>query len=152
LNRDNIEELLDRAGVLKHPCDLDVLLFFARHPRALVASEQLASWLGYDLPRIANSLEVLLGAAILKRTQHRAHAARLYVFATRGPGDGWFPELLALASTRPGRLAIREAMWRRASANTRAPGTPGTGQRGASPPRPFVVRRRSVGTSKTKAG
>jgi hypothetical protein len=30
------------------PCDLDLLIFFARHPRILLASEQLAVLLGYE--------------------------------------------------------------------------------------------------------
>lgn len=106
MNHEDPRHLLDDVRVLKHPCDLDLLLFFSRHPRALVTSEQLSSWLGYELAQIAESLDVLLSAGILTRTQNPAHAARLYVLSTAVVGGGSFPSLLHLASTRTGRLAI----------------------------------------------
>ncbi|MGH9330461.1 MAG: hypothetical protein ACRD09_08465 [Vicinamibacterales bacterium] len=61
------------------------MLFFARHPRTLLISEQLAVWLGYELKQIAGSLDVLMAAGLLTRTQNPTHAARLYVFAIKGP-------------------------------------------------------------------
>ena len=91
-------------------CDLDLLIFFARHPRALLTSESLASFLGYDLKTIANSLEVLMAAGLLKRAQTPAHAARLYVFAPDGANGDWLSALVALASTRQGRLVLREGL------------------------------------------
>jgi hypothetical protein len=119
MHRDEARRLLDRIRVLKHACDLDLLVFFARHPRSLLASESLASFLGYDLKDIAASLDVLLGAGLLKRAQTPAHAARLYVFALNGahvgPDGGWLPALLEMASTRQGRLALRETLRRRSS-------------------------------------
>lgn len=117
MKRENARRLLGRIRVLKHACDLDLLVFFARHPRSLLASESLASFLGYDLKDIADSLEVLLGAGLLTRTQTPTHAARLYVFAadgTNGGTDGgWLPSLLEMASTREGRLALRDTLARR---------------------------------------
>ncbi len=117
MRREDVRRLLDRIRVLRHACDLDLLVFFARHPRSLLTSESLASFLGYDLKNIADSLDVLLGAGLLKRTQTPTHAARLYVFAPDGtPGGtngGWLPSLLELASTREGRLALRDALARR---------------------------------------
>ncbi len=119
MHREEARRLLDRIRVLKHVCDLDLLVFFARHPRSLLASELLASFLGYDLKDIAASLDVLLGAGLLKRAQTPAHAARLYVFALNGahvgPDGGWLPALLEMASTRQGRLALRETLRRRSS-------------------------------------
>ena len=119
MHREEARRLLDRIRVLKHACDLDLLVFFARHPRSLLASESLASFLGYDLKDIAASLDVLLGAGLLKRAQTPAHAARLYVFALDGahvgPDGGWLPALLEMASTRQGRLALREALRCRSS-------------------------------------
>lgn len=114
--------LLDRISVLRYACDLDLLLFFARHPRSLLASESLAAFLGYDLNEIADSLEVLLSAGLLTRAQTPAHAARLYVYAvdhtnSGGNGDS-IASLLALASTRDGRLALREALPRRRRAKS----------------------------------
>ena len=58
-----IGEVLDRLGCLRHPCDLDLLLFFSRHPRAFLVSERLAQYVGYDLPQVAQSLETLIAAA-----------------------------------------------------------------------------------------
>ena len=106
--------LLERIGVMRRPCDLDLLIFFVRHPRSLLSSESLAGFLGYDLKQIAESLDVLLEARLITRTQTSAHAARLYVLAIETNGGdtspGWLASLLGLASTRVGRLALREAL------------------------------------------
>ena len=110
MKREEARRLLDRIGVLRHRSDLDLLLFFARHPRSLLSSEAVAAFLGYDLKQIAESLETLLSAGLLQRTQTEAHAARMYVFAADGPHGGWLPSLLRLASTREGRLALLEAI------------------------------------------
>ena len=101
--------VLDRLGV-RRPCDLDLLLFFARHPRTLLSSESLANFLGYNLKDIAESLDVLMDARVLTRAQTPAHAARLYVFEVQDPNGDWLPSLLALLSTRSGRLAVREGL------------------------------------------
>lgn len=108
--REEIRRLLDRIEFIRHPCDLDLLLFFVRHPRALLASEQIAAFVGYGLSDIAASLDVLLAAGLLRRTQHPAHAARMYRFAAGGTTDDWLPALLRLASTRAGRLALMQAL------------------------------------------
>jgi hypothetical protein len=133
--------LLDRIDVLRHPSDLDLLIFFARHPRSLLASEQLAAFLGYGVKEIAASLDLLLAAALITRTPNPSHAARLYVFSPDGPSGGWLPALLQFASTRQGRLAIIWELRRRAA---RAIGDPDArvepdpaAERGA---RPFLVR------------
>ena len=114
MNREDARRLLERIGVLKHACDLDLLVFFARHPRCLLTSESLRGFLGYDLKEIAESLDVLLAAGLVTRSPTPAHAARLYVLAGEGTNGGtkgrWVPALLALASTREGRLALREAL------------------------------------------
>jgi hypothetical protein len=112
MNLEDIPPLLDRIGLLRHPCDLDLLLFFARHPRTLITSEQLAVWLGYELKQIADSLEILLDGGLLTRTQNPTHAARMYVFSVGGAPGGWLPSLLKLASTRQGRLAAIQALSR----------------------------------------
>jgi hypothetical protein len=101
--------LLDRASVLRDAAEFDLLVFFARHPRTLLASEALAALLGYELKDIARSLEALLECGLLKRTQTSAHAARLYVFAADAP-PGWVPPLLKMAATRAGRLALRQLL------------------------------------------
>lgn len=110
--------LLDQLDVLRHPSDLDLLIFFARHPRALLASEHIAAFLGYGVKDIAASLDLLLDAGFLTRTPNRRHAARMYVFAVNPPGGGWLPALRRLGSTRQGRLALIWEIRRRSSGGT----------------------------------
>jgi hypothetical protein len=110
MNREHARRLLNSIGFLRHRCDLDLLLFFVRHPRSLLTSDQIAAYLGYDLKRIGDSLDNLLTAKLLTRSQSPAHAARLYVFAVNGTSGGWLPSLVDAVSTREGRLALRQAM------------------------------------------
>jgi len=76
----------------------------------MLTSETLAGFLGYSLKEIADSLEVLMAAGFLTRAQTPAHAARLYAFATEETSGDWLPSLIALASTREGRLALRRGL------------------------------------------
>jgi hypothetical protein len=153
MKREEARRLLDRIGMLRHPCDLDLLLFFARHPRALITSEQLAAWLGYELKQIAESLEVLLDGGVLTRTQNPTHVARMYVFAIRGTTGGWLPALLESASTRQGRLAIVEALSQHTTKGAGGPVARRAHDTTATTgPRPFVVRRKPDSTPGTKAG
>lgn len=115
---DDARRLIDRTDVLRHPSDLDLLLFFARHPHSFLASEQLAAFLGYGVKQIAASLDLLRAASLITRTPNPAHAAELYVFSPEGRSDGWLPTLLRLASTREGRLAMIWALKRRSSDGT----------------------------------
>jgi hypothetical protein len=107
--------LLDRIDVLRHPCDLDLLVFFAKHPHTFLPSEQFAAFLGYGLKEIAASLDLLLKAGFVTRTPNPTSAAPLYVFSMAGPSEGWLPALLQLASTREGRLAMIWELRRRPS-------------------------------------
>jgi hypothetical protein len=140
---EHARRLLERIDVLRDPCDLDLLMFFVKHPRTLMASEQLATFLGYNLKRIAKSLDVLLSAGLLSRSQHPTHAARMYVFAIGGSGSGGLPALLEFAATRDGRLALRLAL---RSQSAEDPERPATGvepeaMRPASR-RPYLVQPR----------
>ena len=153
MNRDNVERLLDQIGVLRHPCDLDLLLFFARHPRTLLTSEQLATWVGYGSKRIAESLEILLAARFLTRTQNPTHAARMYVFDISGTTGGWLPPLLELTSTREGLLSMKEVLAARVLNDSGGPLARGLLATPHRPrPRPFVVRRTSAAAGDVKAG
>ena len=102
------QHLLGSIGVLRHPCDLDLLVFFHRHPRSILTSERLAAYVGYDLNQLARSLDRLTEADLLERSQHPTHAARLYVLKT--PATGWLTSLLDIASTRDGRRDLIQAM------------------------------------------
>ena len=81
---DDLRSMLERIRAIRHACDLDLLLFFNRHPRALLTSEQLVAYLGYDGARVANSLDGLIGAGLLTRSQYPSHAARMYVLELAG--------------------------------------------------------------------
>jgi hypothetical protein len=109
---DDAQHLLDRIGVLQHPCDLDLLIFFARHPRTLLASEQLAVLLGYEFKQLAASLDLLVGAGCVTRTPNQTGAAHMYLFDAGAPCREWLPDLLRVASTREGRLAMLQALKR----------------------------------------
>src|SRR2546425_9361938 len=80
-----IGDLLDRIGCLRHPCDLDLLLFFSRHPRAYLITERLAEYVGYELPQVAQSLETVITAGLLRRSPDSTHPARLYVLTPGSP-------------------------------------------------------------------
>jgi hypothetical protein len=104
----------DRAGTLRHACDLDLLLFFVRHSHTFLTSEALARFLGYDLPQIADSIDYLADQGLITQMQTPAHAARLYVLAADGPQPEWLQSIIQTACTRTGRLSLIEAMRRRA--------------------------------------
>ena len=95
-----IANLLDRIGCVRHPCDLDLLLFFYRHPRAFLISERLAVYVGYDLPQVTQSLETLITAGLLRRSPDSTHPARLYVLTPGSTRGGWLSSLLRIAATR----------------------------------------------------
>ena len=105
--------LLERAGI-RRACDLDLLVFFGRHPRSLLSSESLAAFLGYPIKQIADSLDNFLAGGLLRRRQTSAHSARLYELILDGPAYEWLETLLAQASTRPGRMALLNELDRRA--------------------------------------
>jgi hypothetical protein len=110
-----IAGLLDRVGCLRRPCDLDLLLFFDRHPRAFLIRERLAAYVGYDLPQVDQSLEILITAGLLRRSPDSTDPARLYVLAEGSRLGGWLSSLLKIAATREGRLAVIHALNQRQS-------------------------------------
>jgi hypothetical protein len=119
-----IGDLLDRIGCLEHPGDLDLLLFFYRHPQAFLKSERLAEFVGYDLPQIERSLETLMTAGLLRQSPDSTRPARLYVLTrSSSPLGGWLSSLLRTAATRQGRLAVIHALKQR-----RSPGLTGGGE------------------------
>ena len=96
--------------MLRSACDLDLLLFFARHPRSLLTSEHIASFLGYDIKELATSLEVLTAAQVVTRIQNPTRVAQLFVFTPGGRDGGLLSSLLDLASTRDGRVDLLRAL------------------------------------------
>src|SRR5438552_16968958 len=110
MTANRIGDLLDRIECLRHPCDLDLLLFFSRHPRAYLLTERLAEYVGYELPQVAQSLETVITAGLLRRSPDSTHPARLYVLTPGSTRGGWLSSLLRIAATRKRRLAIIHAL------------------------------------------
>ena len=107
---DRAHALLERLPALQRPCDLDLLVFSAQHMRTLMSSEQLARLLGYPIKEIARSLDALIAAGLLTRTQNPVRLARMYAFTTGGANGGSLSAVVESASTREGRLALRGAL------------------------------------------
>lgn len=119
-----VGDLLDRIGCLRNPCDLDLLLFFYRHPRAFLIGERLAEYAGYDLAQVEQSLEALITAGLLRRTPDSTPPARLYVLSQGSTRGGWLSSLLRIAVTREGRLAVIQALKQRHSSGLSGGGEP----------------------------
>lgn len=122
--------MLDRIRGISTSCDLDLLLFFYRHPCALMTGEQLVSYLGYDHEQAAKSLDGLIEAGLVTRSQNPSRAARLYVLQPDALPGGLLSSFLKIAATRPGR---QEAMRLLHSGNDRA--SPSSLRRGPSLPK-----------------
>ena len=105
MDTQDLGSLLERIGSIRKACDLDLLLFFYRHPRALLTGDQLVAYLGYDRERIEDSIEGLIEAGLLTRSQNPARAARLYVLKVGGVSGGLLSSLAKIAATREGRQA-----------------------------------------------
>jgi len=104
-----IRQLLERGTVLRHPCDVDLLLFFYRHPRSLLTSDQLATLVGYGVSQIATSLDAFIAAGIIERSQNPTHHARMYRLVEGAP-DGWLSSIIKVASTRQGRHDVMRVL------------------------------------------
>jgi hypothetical protein len=107
---DQARALLSHIPTLGRPSDLDLLMFFARHPRTLLSIERLAGLLGYGLDETARSLEVLLRAQLLRRTGNRTGSLQMYLFTAEAVRAAWLPALVEFGSSREGRLALRRAL------------------------------------------
>lgn len=112
---DEARRLLDRIDILGNPCDLDLLVFFARHPLVVLANEQLAVLLGYEFKQIATSLGLLHRAGLLIVSENAAFVAPKYAFSAGDQTSKWLPDLLQIASTRTGRLALVQALKERSA-------------------------------------
>ena len=104
-----IQQLLARNSVLRHPCDVDLLLFFYRHPQSLLTSELLATFMGYGASQIAQSLDAFIAAGMIERSPNQTHSARMYRLVRAAP-DGWVASLVKVATTRRGRHDVMQAL------------------------------------------
>ena len=119
-NHPSVSESTSLLAVLESPCDLDVLVFFHRHPRAFLNTFDLAQRVGYDTAEIDCSIENLLGAGLVTSSKPRESAtARLYEF-TPGRWATVLPRFLWVASTADGRRALRRALVTRPRSRVRS--------------------------------
>lgn len=98
--------MLDEVRCIRRACDLDLLLFFVRHPCALLAAEQIFAHLGYDFQQAAVSLEELVDAGVLKRSRGRTGAVCLYALEAGGLEGAALRSLLRIAATPSGRQTM----------------------------------------------
>ena len=110
--------LLNGIPALQRRCDLDLLVFFARHWRVLLSSEQLSGLLGYPLKEVARSRDGLVAAGLLTRAQDSTRPERLYVLNPECMNGGPLPAIVTLASTPVGRSSLRRALTARAAGGT----------------------------------
>jgi hypothetical protein len=127
--------LVEVAG-LWNACDLDLLLFFARHPRVVLTSEQLAAYVGYDLVEVARALDRLLGAGRLKRALNHGAPGRMYVLEV-DHAEEWLESLRRVCATPEGRNAVKAVLRERRSQTDLPTGDPG--RRRLSGTRPIVM-------------
>jgi len=106
-------QLVETAG-LRDACDLDLLLFFSRHPRVVLSSEQLAAYVGYELAQVARALDRLLETGLLRRTLNQGAPGRMYVLEV-GDATGWLEPLRQVCATPDGRNALKGLLKQRQS-------------------------------------
>jgi len=107
--------LIEAAG-LRDACDLDVLLFFSRHPRVVLTGEQLATYVGHELQQVSRALDLLLGAGLLRRTLHQGAPGRMYVLEV-DHAEEWLEPLRRVCATSDGRNALKVWLKQRQSQN-----------------------------------
>jgi hypothetical protein len=110
MSKQDLQSSLARIRGIQHACDLDLLLFFSRNPRALLTSEQIVDFLGYSREQVGKSLDGLIAAGHLTRSPNPAHAARLYVLELGGASGGTLTSLLKIAATREGRRDLLQLL------------------------------------------
>jgi DNA-binding MarR family transcriptional regulator len=110
LDTRELRSLLDRIGAIRRPCDLDLLVFFYRHPRALLTAEQIVGYLGRDREEVAKSLEDLIEAGLVTRSHNQSRTARLYVLELDALPGGLLTTFLEIAISRQGRHDLMQLL------------------------------------------
>ena len=84
MSLNGIGGLLDRPGDIDDPCVRALLLFLHRHPRAVLTSERLALYVGYELSHVAKSLDGLIIRGLVTRVQRPTASAPMFVLVPDG--------------------------------------------------------------------
>src|SRR4029450_6789031 len=98
-------QLVEAAG-LRGGCAPELRLFFSRHPRVVLSSEQLAAYVGYELAQVARALDRLLETGLLRRTLNQGASGRMYVLEVDSAGE-WLTSLRRVCATPEGRSALK---------------------------------------------
>lgn len=106
IHTQDLRSMLDEIRSIRHACDLDLMLFFVRHPCALLTSEQLFTHLGYGQEQAADSLDSLVDAGFLTRSQGALRAVCLYLLGPGSQRDGPLAPLLQIAAAPGGRQRV----------------------------------------------
>jgi hypothetical protein len=117
-----LRSMLDRVRCIRCACDLDLLLFFHRHPCSLLASDRIFAHLGYAFQQAALSLDGLVDSGVLTRSRGRSGAACLYVLETRGLGGDALSSLLRIAATPAGRQGLMRLLKSGSGEHVASPG------------------------------
>jgi DNA-binding MarR family transcriptional regulator len=107
----DIHALLAAVPFVRGACELDLLIFFYRHPHSILTNEQLSALVGYDAQEIATSTDKFIEAGLLERAQNPMHAARMYLLLLEGGQKGTLRALLDLACTHQGRRDILQLLF-----------------------------------------
>ena len=132
IDRERFIQFFDSMSVPGSACDVDLLLFFLRHPHTLLTSDRLAAYVGYDLNQVAASLDKLIASGLVERSRNPTYATRLYTLKRDGFRHEWLSWLREIGSTREGRLDLMEAVAQHTREATRH-GASQSNQRSAPP-------------------
>jgi len=115
MERQQIRAWLDTTDAIRSACDLDLLRFFTRHSHALLTTEQIANFVGYDRSELDEALGHLLNGGFVSRLRGGEADADLYEYswdraAAATAAGASLSSVLELASTRDGRLAVLDAL------------------------------------------
>ena len=102
--------------LLDSPCDLDVLIFAQRHPRALLTVDDIARAVGRDADAVRASVETLTVAgliACMKTRRPDRDAAVVFYEFTPGTWDALLPALCWVTASADGRRVLRQVLHRR---------------------------------------
>ena len=106
IDTQEIRSLLNRVHSICDACDLDLMLFFHRHPRTLLSNDSLTAFVGYDREKIAQSLERLIAGGLLKQIRGPSNTVNLHVLERGGLALETLERLLDFAYTGNGRGCV----------------------------------------------
>jgi hypothetical protein len=114
-------QFVEAAGI-REACEFDLLLFFARHPRVVLRTEQIATYVGHEVQHVARALEQMLAASLLKQGLSPGAGGTMYVLAADHLKE-WLEPVRRLCATPDGRHALRTLLKERQSQSYKSNGS-----------------------------